>query len=162
MAKLLLLFIAVPAVELALLIEIGERIVTLVTLALIVATGALGATLANRQGVRTIGSIQQQLAAGEIPTGSLVDGVIILIAGALLITPGILTDLVGFACLVPAARNAVKQHLMRRFERAVREQRIEVVTHVYGAGPGASPIVDVTPDPDAEDRGDGRSSRRLH
>ena len=92
MGRLLLLFILVPAVELVLLIEIGSRIGTLATLALIVGTGALGAILARRQGLRTIRQIQRELEAGRLPTDSLMDGVLILVAAALLVTPGILTD----------------------------------------------------------------------
>jgi len=155
MANLLLLFIVVPAVELALLIEVGERIGTLNTIALIVVTGVLGASLANRQGLATLRSIQDATARGEIPANAMIDGVIILIAGALLITPGILTDVVGFLCLIPAARNAVKRHLQHRFERAVKEQRIHVVTNVYDGRVDRPPMRDVTPKP-----GDARPLRR--
>jgi len=147
MANLLLLFIVVPAVELALLIEVGNRIGTLNTIALIVVTGAIGASLANQQGLQTLRSIQEDTARGELPANAMIDGVIILIAGALLITPGVLTDVVGFLCLIPAARNAVKRHLQRRFERAVAEQRIHVVTNVYDARGERPPMIDVTPDP---------------
>ena len=159
MANLLLLFIVVPAVELALLVEVGSRIGTFATLAIIVATGALGAALARHQGLRTVRAIQDELARGELPAGSLVDGVIILLAGALLITPGILTDGVGFLCLVPRVRDAAKQMLQHRFERAVAEQRIHVATQVFDAkGPGG-PIFDVTPErPPSE--GSGKSPRR--
>jgi len=159
MASLLLLFIVVPAVELALLIEVGSRIGTLATLAIIVVTGVLGAALAQQQGIRTVRAIQEQLGQGELPAGSLVDGVIILVAGALLITPGILTDAVGFLCLLPAARDAAKRRLLRRFERAVREQRIQVATHVFDArGPGG-PIYDVTPDEPSSEDADRRGPR---
>jgi UPF0716 protein FxsA len=156
MANLLLLFVVVPAVELALLIEVGSRIGTLATLAIIVATGILGAALARQQGLRTVRAIQDELARGELPASSLVDGVIILLAGALLITPGILTDAVGFLCLVPRVRDAAKRTLQRRFERAVREQRIHVTTQVFDAkGPGG-PIYDVTPErPPSESSGKG-------
>lgn len=153
MAHLLLLFIVVPAVELALLIEVGNRVGTLSTLGLIVVTGALGAALANRQGVHTLRSIQGDLARGELPANAMIDGVIILVAGALLVTPGLLTDAVGFLCLIPAARNAVKKYLRRRFERAVQEQRIHVVTNVYDARDQRPPVLDVTPNRgDAEHR----------
>jgi UPF0716 protein FxsA len=145
-ANLLLLFIVVPAVELALLVEVGSRIGTLATLAIIVATGVLGAALARQQGLRTVRAIQDELARGELPAGSLVDGVIILLAGALLITPGILTDAVGFLCLVPRLREAAKHMLQRRFERAVREQRIHVTTRVFDASGSDGPIYDVTPE----------------
>ncbi len=151
MGRLLLLFILVPAVELVLLIEIGSRIGTLATLALIVGTGALGAILARRQGLRIIRQIQGELEAGRLPTDSLMDGVLILVAAALLVTPGILTDAVGFACLMPASRRLIKIFLRSRFERVVREQRVKVALHVqdFDGGPGRhprGPIIDVTPD----------------
>jgi UPF0716 protein FxsA len=159
MANLLLLFIVVPAVELALLVEVGSRIGTFATLAIIVATGVLGAALARHQGLRTVRAIQDKLARGELPAGSLVDGVIILLAGALLITPGILTDAVGFLCLVPRLRDAAKRMLQRRFERAIREQQIHMTTQVFDAkGPGG-PIYDVTPERPPSD-GSAKRPRR--
>jgi UPF0716 protein FxsA len=159
MANLLLLFVVVPAVELAILVEVGSRIGTLPTLAIILATGVLGAALARHQGLRTLREIQEQLGRGEIPAGSLVDGMIILLAGALLITPGILTDAVGFLCLVPRVRNAAKRMLQRRFERAVAEQRIHVTTRVFDAEGTSGPIYDVTPERPPSD-GSGKKPRR--
>jgi UPF0716 protein FxsA len=159
MAGLLLLFIVVPALELALLIEVGSRIGTLATLAIIVATGILGATLARQQGVRTIGAIQAELAHGELPARAMVDGVIILVAGALLVTPGILTDAVGFLCLVPAARNAVKRALQKRFERAIQEQQIHVRGQFFATGDPESPIYDITPEPPSPEDPDKRPRR---
>lgn len=159
MANLLLLFVVVPAVELALLVEVGSRIGTLATLAIIIATGVLGAALARQQGLRTVGAIQDELAQGELPAGSLVDGVIILLAGALLITPGILTDAVGFLCLVPRLRNAAKRTLQRRFERAIREQRIHLTMQGFDASDRGGPIYDVTPDRPSPD-GSSESPRR--
>lgn len=126
MGRLLLLFVALPAVELALLIEIGSRFGTLHTLALIAITGVVGAALARGQGLHLVRQIQQEVAEGRLPAGSLVDGVMILIAGALLVTPGILTDAFGFLCLVPAFRNAAKRALLRRLEKAVRENRVHL------------------------------------
>lgn len=127
MLRLLLLFTLVPAVELALLIEIGRRIGTLPTLALIVATGVLGAALARHQGIGVLRRIQAELDEGRLPAGALIDGVIILIAAALLVTPGILTDAVGFLCLVPVTRKGIRAFLRRWLERAVREGRTGVV-----------------------------------
>ncbi|MBW2377627.1 MAG: FxsA family protein [Deltaproteobacteria bacterium] len=147
MASLLLLFIVVPAVELALLIEVGTRIGTPATIAIIVGTGIVGAALAKQQGLRTIQKIQAELDTGALPTSALVDGVIILIAGALLVTPGLLTDVAGFMCLVPVTRALVKRTLQRRFERAIKAQHIEVTSEFYRTGPSESPpIHDVTPD----------------
>ena len=129
MAWLLALFVIVPAVELALLIEVGGRIGTPATLLLIAATGVVGAALARSQGLGVIGAAQREMAAGRLPAGSLVDAVIILLAGALLVTPGILTDGVGFLCLVPAFRRAVKQALLRRLERAVQQGQVEITIY---------------------------------
>jgi len=149
MGRLLLLFILVPAVELALLIEVGKVIGTPGTLAVIVLTGAVGASLARRQGLRVVRDLQTESAAGRLPADSLMDGAIILLAGALLITPGILTDVFGFLCLVPATRALVKRELRRRFELAVREGRVVMMDGFQGApGPGpGGPVVDVTAEP---------------
>lgn len=118
---LVALFIAVPLAELALLIEIGRHVGVVTTIALVIVTGALGAALARHQGLGVLRDMRGQLAAGQVPAGSLADGLIILVAAALLITPGILTDTVGFLCLVPPVRRAFKALLWRRLQRAVRE-----------------------------------------
>lgn len=126
MPRLMLLFVLVPALELVLLIEIGSRIGTLSTLALIVVTGVVGAQLAGRQGLDVLGRIQRETSEGRLPAVSLIDGAFILVAGALLVTPGILTDVVGLLLLVPAFRRRLGRALRRRFEQAVREGRIRV------------------------------------
>lgn len=127
MVKLLMLFILVPATELALLIEVGRQIGTINTLLLIVATGVLGASLAGRQGVGVIRKIQVEMASGHLPGGAIFDGLLILIAGIVLMTPGILTDIAGFLCLIPATRRAIKATIIRRMEAAVQEGRFRVV-----------------------------------
>lgn len=126
MPRLIPLFVLVPAIELVLLIEIGSRIGTLSTLALIVVTGVVGAQLAGRQGLDVLRRIQRETSEGRLPAVSLMDGAFILVAGALLVTPGVLTDVVGLLCLVPAFRRRVGRALRLRFEQAVREGRIRV------------------------------------
>jgi UPF0716 protein FxsA len=159
MGRLLLLFIVLPAVELALLIQIGQRIGTLETIALIIITGVIGAALARRQGLRVLSEVQTRLAQGEMPADSLVDGLMILVASALLVTPGVLTDAFGFLCLAPGFRAIVKREAIRRFERAVQQGRVEMrfrqssgfsaPTSGFGTPPGDSfgsgPVIDVTP-----------------
>jgi len=135
MPWLLLLFVVLPAVELALLIEVGSRIGTASTLGLIAATGVVGAALARRQGLQVLQRLQHETQAGQMPAGPLLDGVLILVAGALLVTPGILTDAFGFLCLVPAFRRLVKAGMRRRLERAIREGR----AHVHVWRPDAQP-----------------------
>jgi len=127
MLRLLLLFTLVPAIELALLIEVGRRIGTLPTLGLILLTGFVGATLARYQGIAVLRRMQLELAEGRLPAASLLDGVIILIAAALLVTPGILTDAAGFALLVPLTRAGIRRLMRRWLERALREGRANVV-----------------------------------
>lgn len=102
--RLLLLFTIVPLAELALLLWIGGRIGLLATVTLILVTGALGAALARRQGLATWRRFQEALAAGRLPGRELLEGLLILVAGALLLTPGVLTDAAGFLLLVPPAR----------------------------------------------------------
>jgi UPF0716 protein FxsA len=134
MGKLLLLFILVPAVELVLLIELGGRIGTLATLALIVITGVLGASLARWQGLGVLRTMQAELAGGRIPANAIVDGVIVLLAGALLMTPGFLTDTVGFLCLIPGVRRLAKRTLWRRLEAAVHHGQGGVSVRIGGSG----------------------------
>jgi UPF0716 protein FxsA len=124
--KLALLFILLPLVELAILVEIGRWIGTIPTVALVIATGAGGAWLARREGLGVLRRIQADLGAGRLPGPALVDGAIILFAGAVLITPGVLTDIAGFLCLVPATRRLIRAQLWRAFSRAVQQRRAAI------------------------------------
>jgi UPF0716 protein FxsA len=117
--RLLAIFILLPLVELALLIQIGRWIGLGWTLALVVVTGLLGAALARQHGLRAWVAIRDELRAGRMPASALADGLLILIGGIVLLTPGLLTDLFGFAMLLPLTRNAFKKALGRRFQRAV-------------------------------------------
>lgn len=145
MGRLLLLFILVPTLELALLIEVGTRIGLLPTLGLIVATGAAGAYLARRQGLGVLKVIQSDMARGRLPAGPMVDGLIILMAAALLLTPGILTDAVGFLLLIPASRSVLKSFVWKRLKKAVQEGRMRYEVHVDRESWSRSQPIDVTP-----------------
>ncbi|MFC1512205.1 FxsA family protein [Candidatus Latescibacterota bacterium] len=123
-AKLLLLFILVPLVEISLLIEIGRLIGTLNTLIIVVCTGILGAFLARHQGIGVLYEMRTELANGRLPASQIADGVIILLAGVVLITPGVLTDALGFLCLIPASRKIIKKMLWNWLERALYDGRI--------------------------------------
>ena len=142
LVRLLVLFTTVPLVELALLLWIGGRIGVLPTVALILVTGALGAALARHQGLATWARFQGALAAGRLPGRELLEGLLILIAAALLLTPGVLTDAAGFLFLVPPAR----RWIMRRLELRLRGRLVvaSVPTrpgpvHGPAAEPGAGP-----------------------
>jgi len=102
--KLLLLFILVPIIELGIFISLGDTLGLPLTLSIIIITGILGAALTKSQGVKALANFQNALASGTMPHRELVDGVLILIAGAVLLTPGFLTDIVGFLLLVAPVR----------------------------------------------------------
>ncbi len=115
--RLLLLFTTVPLIELALLVEIGKRVGLPATIALVIITGVLGAWLARREGLRTLARLQQELQAGRMPAEALLDGLMIFVAGAVLLTPGLLTDLFGFSLLVPRARAAIRSLVAKRLKQ---------------------------------------------
>ena len=147
MGRLLLLFVVVPVVELVLLIEIGQRVGILATIGLIMGTGVVGAALARQQGLNTLARLRKDLDEGRLPAEAIVDGVLILVAAAVLVTPGVLTDLFGFLCLVPACRRLLTRNLKRRFERAVREGTVNVTAASSETWTGAPrpPMKNVTP-----------------
>ncbi len=120
--KLLLVFIAIPFVELIILIKVGEMIGLLPTLAIIISTGLLGAALARSQGFSVLTRIQQSFQQGELPADSLFDGVFVLAGGLLLLTPGFLTDITGFLCLIPATREIFKRWAKAYFRNKIRFQ----------------------------------------
>jgi UPF0716 protein FxsA len=119
LARLFLLFTVVPLAELAILVWIAQRTSWLVALAMVVLPAALGAWLARRQGLRCWRAVHEQTARGELPADSLLDGLLILIAGALLITPGLLTDTAGFLLLTPPFRRLVRRWLVRRIQSRI-------------------------------------------
>jgi UPF0716 protein FxsA len=114
-SRLLLLFALVPLLELWLLTELAERTSWLTTIAVVLSTGVIGISLVRWQGINTWKEIQRQLASGQSPTRSIVSGVLILVAGALLLTPGLLTDTAGFMLLIPAVRHTAASFLQRHF-----------------------------------------------
>jgi UPF0716 protein FxsA len=131
-SRLLLLFIVVPIIELFLLIQLGQWIGTLPTIGIIIVTGTLGAFLARRQGGQVLGRVQTEFQSGQIPANAIFDGAIILVAAALLVTPGILTDVVGFMCLIPYTRQIIKQIIRAQFEKAVQRGQVRTTTFSYG------------------------------
>ncbi len=117
--RLLLLFTVVPLIELYLLVELGTVIGIGPTVLLVVTTGVLGAWLARWQGLGVLTRVSEDLAQGRLPTDALIDGLLILIAGAVLLTPGLITDALGFFLLVPQGRAAVRKAIARRLAARV-------------------------------------------
>ena len=114
MRILVLLFIVIRIVEMVLLIEVGGLIGALPTVALVVLTATLGVWLLRLQGVQTWFRLQNRLSEGELPGKELMEGVLLLIGGALLLTPGFFTDTVGFCCLIPITRRQMATVLLER------------------------------------------------
>jgi UPF0716 protein FxsA len=111
---LLLLFLAIPLLEVMLLIRVGGIIGALPTVALVVLTAVIGVALLRRQGLATLQRVQQSVDAGRLPALEMVEGVGLLLAGAFLLTPGFVTDALGFALLVPALRRLLAAWVLRR------------------------------------------------
>jgi UPF0716 protein FxsA len=129
---LFLIFLAIPIVEIYLLIKVGGIIGAPLTIFLVVFTAVVGAWLLRLQGFATIRRIQQTLSQGGLPAGEMLEGAVLLIAGALLLTPGFFTDTIGFICLVPAFRHAMVLYAMRRFLTSKSETPNEFHVHVHG------------------------------
>lgn len=115
--KLLALFTLLPLVELYLLIKIGGAIGALPTVLLVIGTGALGAWLARSQGFFVWQRIQREMNMGRFPADDMLDGLLIFLAGAVLITPGIITDVFGFLILVPFSRDGIRRWVKHRLRR---------------------------------------------
>ena len=125
---LFLCFAVLPIVELALLIKIGRAIDWPATIGLVLATGAVGAALARWQGLLVLRKIQEEMGEGKLPGRSLFDGALILLAGAVLMTPGVITDAMGFLLLLPFVRS-----LLARGLRRYAQGRVQV--HMSGGFP---------------------------
>lgn len=119
---LLFLFISVPLLEIYLLLKVGGYIGAMNTIALILLTAFIGTLLLRQQGLSTLARVQQTLDEGRLPAGALVEGLLLLVAGALLLTPGFFTDAVGFFCLVPSCRQWLAGHLLSRLLERQRTQ----------------------------------------
>jgi UPF0716 protein FxsA len=138
LGRLILLFLLTPAVELALLIQVDQVIGFWPTVGLILVTGIVGSHLARREGLSTWRRLNNRLKSGDLPGAELADGVIILVAGALLITPGILTDVLGFLGLIPFTRKYLRRFVMRWFQRKMERGTMQVQFGVFG-GSGGGP-----------------------
>jgi UPF0716 protein FxsA len=164
---LFLLFVGVPAIELWLLIEIGSIIGGAETILLIIVTGVVGASLARAQGLAVLERIRKETEAGRLPDRSMAEAALILAAGLLLITPGVITDVVGLLCLVPVTRRLFLVALGKLLARAAKRQggsRVDVRMHFGmrgppgsapgrppGAAPGRPPGVPPGPEPPIKD-----------
>jgi UPF0716 protein FxsA len=112
---LFILFLTIPLLEIAILLEIGKMFGVGYTIILVIGTAALGAALLRQQGLSTLAKVQMNMNQGHLPATELVEGLILLIAGALLLTPGFFTDVFGFLVLIPPLRKRLAQSLLSNF-----------------------------------------------
>ncbi len=118
--RLLAAFILIPLIELFLLLQLSEATSVLTTIALVVVTGIIGSWLARREGSVAWRRFRIALAEGRMPGREIQDGMMIAFAAALLLTPGLLTDALGFTLLVPAGRDAIRKFLVKRYQGRFR------------------------------------------
>ena len=121
---LLTLFILIPSIELMILLYIAGAVGALKAFILIIVTGVIGAHLAKQQGLRVIRKIRDELTRGRIPGTELVDGLIILISGIVLITPGLLSDITGFLLLLPVCRKLIYRWVLRKFREKIHSAQV--------------------------------------
>jgi UPF0716 protein FxsA len=142
-ALFVLVFLVVPLVELYVLIQVGSAIGALPTIALLVVMGVVGGWLMKREGLGVIRRVQAQLRSGRVPTTEVVDGFLILFGGALMLTPGFLSDALGLALLIPPVRAVVRAGLARRLRRRVLRPGSRRRPHGHDDGRDASGYLDV-------------------
>ncbi len=138
---LLLLFLVVPLIELFIIIQVSGSLGVLETVAILILVSVVGAWLVRREGTSVLRRVQEQLNAGKMPTNELIDGAMIVGGGALMLTPGFLTDGIGVALLLPPVRAVLRPFLAKAVQK-----RVKVVnpfggvgsTNPFGAPPGNS------------------------
>ena len=128
MGTLIIIFILIPLIDLSLLLQIGGWIGVFPTIAIVILTGTLGAYLTRSQGFRIWRDINQQMQRGELPGNSMFDGLLVLIGGLTLLTPGFLTDIFGFCCLIPFTRTAIRESIKQLLTRRHQMPRTDIPT----------------------------------
>ena len=160
LTRLFMLFTLTTLLELFLLLELAKVMGFASTLLVVILTGFLGAWLARLEGLRVLSKLRGDLQTGNMPADAALDGLCVLIAGALLITPGVLTDILGFSLLLAPLRAPLKVYAKIRFQKWIASQQVQVVTyppsgfepppHQWRPRPGElrphETIIDVTPE----------------
>ena len=119
-ALLVVIFLVIPIIELALIIQVGQAVGVLNTIGLLLLVSFVGAWLVKREGLEVWERFRRQVDRGVVPARELADGVMIIFAGALLMTPGFVTDLLGLSLLLPPVRAAIRASTLARITRRIR------------------------------------------
>ncbi len=115
MRFLFLLFIIIPIIEITVLIQVGQAIGAWYTVGLVLLSAFIGVNMLRHQGLSTLARAQQRMNQGEVPGQEMVEGIVLAVGGALLVTPGFVTDVIGFSCLIPGIRKGLVKALLSRF-----------------------------------------------
>lgn len=155
MRPLFILFLVLPILEIWLLISVGEEIGALPTIGLVLLTAVVGVGLLRHQGISTLMRAQEKMRTGEIPAREMAEGIFLAVGGALLLTPGFITDTLGFICLVPGLRQLVIGRLL---------SRMVVIRPGYGPGtserrPGEGNVIEGDYQRESKDRKPSDDSR---
>lgn len=152
---LFLLFISIPLVEISVLGRVMAHLGIVTTLGLCVLTAAIGALLVRIEGIQTLQRMQATLQSGEIPAAEVLEGLALFLAGLMLLTPGFVTDALGFVILLPMVRRPVAAAMAGRLrQRSVRTESRRYPEEPFGAPPhqqnrqGPGRIIDVEPSTD--------------
>ncbi len=149
-ARLLVLFTIVPIIEITLLVLLHEAVGFWWTFGTVCATASLGTILTRWQGTAALRRIKETLSKGQLPGEEILDGVLVLLAGATLITPGVLTDTVGLLLLIPAVRrpirNFVKKRAVKWLDLKAQTYRPRVPSDGGFYGGGDPNVIDITPE----------------
>lgn len=148
MKFLFLLFIIIPIIEISILINVGEAIGAWNTVGLVLLSAFIGVNMLRYQGLSTLARAQQRANQGEIPGQEMVEGIVLAVGGALLVTPGFVTDVIGFSCLISFTRQALAKSLMSRFTVIATQQRHSSSAHFYSQDPFSSQAQQSRPDLD--------------
>lgn len=151
-----LLFLVIPVTEISLFILVGQHIGVWATIGIILLTAVIGASLVRQQGLQTLARLRAEVDRNEMPARTLAEGALILVAGLLLVTPGFLTDTIGFSLLVPPVRRGLIDRAGRGLMRFVRVVDVGGTPRGRPHPPGRGPViegevVEVTPEPDKTD-----------
>lgn len=137
MLKYLVLIAMIPLLELWLLIEMTRLTSIGWTIVLVISTGMIGMSLVRHQGLQSLRQIQSQIAAGQSPSDAIISGLMVLVAGAFLITPGLITDTTGFLLLIPGVRSAIGRWIKSRLtHRVIKSFQGSVWVGSFSAGQG--------------------------
>ncbi|MBU2967468.1 FxsA family protein [Amphritea sp. 2_MG-2023] len=125
MRFLLLLFIVIPVIEITVLINVGQAIGAWYTVGLVLLSAFIGVNMLRYQGLSTLARAQERMNAGQVPGNEMVEGLVLAVGGALLLTPGFVTDVIGFFCLIPFTRQWLARQAMSRFTIVAMSHRQE-------------------------------------